>query len=282
LLWVYPLDAISIQQPKVFKMLTKIDGLIVERVSKVLYLTIDRPADLNRLSPELIDHLGLLFAELREDPDIHVVVISGSGNDFFSMGLLNPAIRASLSKDDVIRLVRRANAVFDAMEALPQIVIAAINGKVMAGAVELSLACDLRYAAMHVTMQMPEASWGGFPGAGAPVRLPLLVGKARALELICTAREIDSVEMNQLGLVQGVHPQASLKDAVAKIAQTIADNGPLAVRGAKRIMAARQEPGTRAARELSDALRHALEWSQDVNEGMTAHKESRKPNFVGR
>jgi enoyl-CoA hydratase/carnithine racemase len=282
LLWVYPLDAISIQQSKVFKMLTKIDGLIVERVSKVLYLTIDRPADLNRLSPELIDHLGLLFAELREDPDIHVVVISGSGNDFFSMGLLNPAIRASLSKDDVIRLVRRANAVFDAMEALPQIVIAAINGKVMAGAVELSLACDLRYAATHVTMQMPEASWGGFPGAGAPVRLPLLVGKARALELICTAREIDSVEMNQLGLVQGVHPQASLKDAVAKIAQTIADNGPLAVRGAKRIMAARQEPGTRAARELSDALRHALEWSQDVNEGMTAHKESRKPNFVGR
>ena len=260
----------------------KIDGLIAERVSKVLYLTIDRPADLNRLSPELIDHLALLFAELREDPEIQVVVITGSGDDFFSMGLLNPAIRASLSKDDVIRLVRRANAVFDAMEALPQIVIAAINGKVMAGAVELSLACDLRYAATHATMQMPEASWGGFPGAGAPVRLPLLVGKARALELICTAREIDSAEMNQLGLVQGVHPQASLKDAVAKIAQTISNNGPLAIRGAKRIMATRQEPGTRAARELSDALRHALEWSQDVNEGMAAHKESRKPNFIGR
>jgi enoyl-CoA hydratase/carnithine racemase len=88
--------------------------------------------------------------------------------------------------------------------------------------------------------------------------------------------------MNQLGLVQGLHPQASLRDAVAKIAQTIADNGPLAVRGAKRIMAARQEPGTRAARELSDALRHALEWSKDVNEGMAAHKEGRKPKFIGR
>ena len=263
-------------------MLQKIEGLIIERVSKVLYLTIDRPADLNRLSPELIDQLALLFSELREDPEVHVVVISGSGDDFFSMGLLNPAIRASLSKDDVIRLVRRANAVFDALEALPQIVIAAINGKVMAGAVELSLACDLRYAATHATMQMPEASWGGFPGAGAPVRLPLLVGKARALELICTARAIDSAEMNQLGLVQGVHPSALLKEAVAKIAHTIADNGPLAVRGAKRIMATRQEPGTRAARELSDALRHALEWSQDVNEGMVAHKEGRKPNFIGR
>ena len=99
-------------------------------------------------------------------------------------------------------------------------------------------------------MQMPQASWGGFPGAGAPVRWPLLVGKARALELICAAREIDSAEMNQLGLVQGVHPKASLKDAVAKIAQTIVNNGPLAVRGAKRIMATRQEPGTCAARTV--------------------------------
>lgn len=259
-----------------------IDGLIEIRDAKVLYLTIDRPDDLNRLSPELIDHLSTRLAELREDPDIHVLVISGAGDEFFSMGLLNPAIRASLTKEDVIRLVRRANVVFDALEALPQIVIAAINGKVMAGAVELALACDLRYVAAHATLQMPEAGWGGFPGAGAPVRLPVLLGKARALELICTAREIDSAEMHQLGLVQGVYQSASLSTEVAKLAQTIANNGPLAIRGAKRIMAVRQEPGLRAARELSDALRHALEWSQDVDEGMAAHKQNRFPNFLGR
>jgi enoyl-CoA hydratase/carnithine racemase len=258
------------------------DGLTETRDAKVLYLTIDRPADLNRLSPALIDHLGVRLTGLRDDTDINVVVITGSGDDIFSMGLLNPAIRASLSKDDVVRLVRRANAVFDALEALPQIVIAAINGKVLAGAVELCLACDLRYAASHATLQMPEASWGGFPGAGAPVRLPLLVGKARALELICTAREIDSTEMNHLGLVQGVYPKDSFREEVAKIARTIAGNGPLAVQGAKRIMATRQEPGARAARELSDALRHALEWSRDVDEGMAAHKENRKPDFKGR
>jgi len=263
-------------------MLQPIDGIITHRVDKVLYLTIDRPADMNRLSPDLVAYLGQLFSQLRDDTETHVLVITGSGDDFFSMGLLNPAIRASLSKDDVIRLVRRANAVFDALEALPQIVIAAINGKIMAGAVELSLACDLRYAVTHATMQMPEASWGGFPGAGAPVRLPNLVGKARALDLICTAREIDSAEMNQLGLIQGLYSQASFRDEVSKIAHTIANNGPLATRGAKRIMATRQEPGTRAARELSDALRHALEWSQDVDEGMAAHQANRKPNFVGR
>ena len=263
-------------------MLQQIDGIVTTRVSNVLYLTIDRPADMNRLIPDLVEHLGHIVAALRDDQETHVLVITGRGDDFFSMGLLNPAIRASLSKDDVIRLVRKANAVFDALEALPQITIAAINGKIMAGAVELSLACDLRYAVTHATMQMPEASWGGFPGAGAPVRLPQLVGKARALELICTAREVDSAEMSQLGLIQGLYPQATFRDEVAKTAQTIANNGPLATRGAKRIMATRQEPGTRAARELSDALRHALEWSQDVDEGMAAHKANRKPNFIGR
>ena len=263
-------------------MLNPIDGLTPKLESNVLYLTIDRPKDLNRLSPELIDHLGLLIAGLRERSDIHVVVITGAGEDYFSMGLLNPALRESMSKEDVVRLVRKANAVFDALEALPQIVIAAINGKVLAGAVELALACDLRYAAEHVTLQMPEASWGGFPGAGAPVRLPGLVGKARALELICTTRTINSAEMSQFGVVQGVYPRESFQDSVAKMAQTIAENGPLAVQGAKRIMATRQEPGTRAARELSDALRHALEWSQDVDEGMAAHKQNRKPKFVGK
>ena len=100
------------------------------------------------------------------------------------------------------------------LESLPQIVIACINGKVLAGAVELCLACDLRYAASHVTLQMPEAAWGGFPGAGAPVRLPMLVGRARALELMCTARPIDSAEMNTLALVQGVHPKETLRQEV--------------------------------------------------------------------
>jgi enoyl-CoA hydratase/carnithine racemase len=256
-------------------------GLILAREAGVLTMTIDRPDDLNRLSPELIDRLGALAAELREDTETNVVLITGRG-DIFSMGILNPAIRAGLSKDEVVRLVRRANQVFDALEAVPQVVIAGINGKVLAGAAELCLACDLRYAASSATMTMPEAAWGGFPGAGGPVRLPLLVGKARALELICTGREIDAVEMERLDLVQGVYPPERFAAAVRDIATRIAASGPLAVRGAKRIMSARQEPGFRAARELSDALRHALEWSHDVDEGIAAHRENRKPKFTGR
>lgn len=258
------------------------EGLSLTRQGGVATLTIDRPQDANRLSPELITHMGVVAESLREDLETNVLVITGAGTDIFSLGILNPAIRASLSKDEVVRLVRRANLVFDAIEALPQVVIAAINGKMLAGAVELALACDLRYAASSATLAMPEATWGGFPGAGAPVRLPLLVGKARALELICTGREIDAAEMERLGLVQGVFPAPGFAAAVKGIAERIAQSGPLAVRGAKRIMAARQEPGFRAAREMSDALRHALEWSQDVDEGIAAHRENRKPKFTGR
>ena len=251
-------------------------GLTSSRDAGVLTLTIERPDDANRLSPEVFAHLASLTQELREDRSTNVIVITGTGS-VFSMGILNPAIRAAMSKDEVVALVRKANAVFDAIEALPQIVIAALNGKAAAGAVELALACDLRYAAAGASMVMPEAAWGGFPGAGGPVRLPLIVGRARALELICTGREIDAPEMERLGIVQGILDFAD----VMQVARQIAASGPLAVRGAKRIVATRQEPGFRAARELSDALRHALEWSADVDEGIAAHKEGRKPRFKG-
>jgi len=258
------------------------EGLTLVRDGGVCTVTIDRLPELNRLSPEVIGRLAAIAESLREDTDINVLVLTGAGAEIFSMGILDPALRASYSKDDIVRLVRRANNVFDAVEALPQIVLAAINGKVAAGASELCFACDLRYAVSHATLVMPEATWGGFPGAGAPVRLPRIVGKARALELLCTGREIDAAEMERLGLVQGVFAQESFSSGVAAIARKIAENGPLAVRGAKRIAAAREEPGFRPARELSDALRHALEWSHDVDEGIAAHKENRKPKFLGR
>jgi enoyl-CoA hydratase/carnithine racemase len=260
------------------------EGLVLQRDSQspgLLTITIDRQDDLNRLTPEVLTRLGNIAAALEVDATTNVVLITASGTENFSMGILNPAIRASYSKEQIVEIVMRSNRTFDAIEALPQIVIVAINGKVLAGAVELCLACDLRYASQRATMTMPEATWGGFPGAGAPVRLPMIVGRARAIELICTGRTIDAAEMNALGLVQGLYAPDALIPSVLAIARKIADSGPLAVRGAKRISATRQEPGFQAARMLSDKLRRELEWSQDVDEGMTAHKENRKPKFVG-
>jgi len=209
-------------------------------------------------------------------------VITGSGAEFFSMGILNPVVRASYTKEQILELVRAANRLYDAIEALPQIVIAAFNGAARAGAAELSLACDIRLAASHATWALPEALWGGFPGAGGPVRLPGIVGRARALELICTGREIDAAEMERLGLVLAVYPAARLLPEAHALAARICASGPIATRGAKRIVNVRNGAGFPAARSLADALRHALEWSHDVDEGMAAHRENRAPRFTGR
>ena len=258
------------------------EGVGFGRDGSVVTITLARPADQNRLTRDVLVTLQDIADRLSGDGEIHVVVITGSGTEFFSMGILNPAVRASYSKEQILELVRFANRLYDAIEALPQIVIAALNGVARAGAAELALACDIRLAAAHATFALPEARWGGFPGAGGPVRLPAIVGRGRALELICTGREVDALEMERLGLVLGVYPAERLLPEAQALAARIGASGPLATRGAKRIMNVRNAAGFAAARALSDALRHELEWSRDVDEGMAAHREGRAPRFTGR
>jgi len=245
-------------------------------------ITIDRPGDQNRFTREVLVALQTIVDELAGDAETQAVVLTGGGTQFFSMGILNPAVRASYTKEQILDLVRMANRLYDALEALPQIVLAALNGIARAGAAELSLACDIRLAATQATFALPEALWGGFPGAGGPVRLPMIVGRARALELICTGREIDAAEMERLGLVLAVHPSERLLPEALALAARISASGPLATRGAKRIVNTRLYGGFGEARALADTLRHALEWSQDVDEGMAAHREGRSPRFTGR
>jgi len=137
-------------------------------------------------------------------------------------------------------------------------------------------------ASTDATLSMPEAQWGGFPGVGRPHRLGMALGHSRALELICTGREIDASAMDKYGSVQGPHPKGTVKHAAQAMAQTIGGNGPLATRGAKRILRERRAPGCAEARVLSDELRRLLEFSEDVDEGMTVHKEGRRAAFKGR
>ena len=160
----------------------------VERDGRAMTITLDRPDDQNRLTRDVLLTLQGLVDGLGVDEGTHAVVITGSGAAFFSMGILNPVVRGSYTKDQILELVRMANRLYDAIEALPQIVIAAFNGAARAGAAELSLACDIRLAAAHATFALPEALWGGFPGAGGPVRLPGIVGRARALEFFLQRR----------------------------------------------------------------------------------------------
>jgi len=260
----------------------KDDEVLFERDGRVATITLNRPADQNRLTRDVLLRIQSMVDGLGEDGEVQAVVVTGSGRDYFSMGILNPAVRATYTKDQILELVRIANRLYDAIEALPQIVIAALNGAARAGAAELALACDIRLAAAHATFALPEALWGGFPGAGGPVRLPVIVGRARALELICTGREVDAAEMERIGLVLAVHPADQLLPEALALARRIGQSGPLATRGAKRIINVRNLAGPAAGRALADALRHALEWSRDVDEGMAAHREGRPPRFIGR
>jgi len=248
----------------------------------VATITLGRPAEQNRLTRSVLLELQGIVDELAGDGTVQAVVVTGRGSAFFSMGILNPVVRASYSKEQILELVRLANRVYDALETLPQIVIAALNGATRAGAAELSLACDIRLAAAHATFALPEALWGGAPGAGGPVRLPMLVGRARALDIICTGRELDAAEMERLGLVLAVYPADRLLAEARALAARIAASGPLATRAAKRIVNTRLFGGFGEARALSDALRHAVEWSQDIDEGAAAHREGRTPRFTGR
>jgi enoyl-CoA hydratase len=258
------------------------DGIAIARDGGVITITLDRPGDQNRLTRDLLIALQGIVDRLGGDGEIQAVVITGGGTEFFSMGILNPAVRATYTKEQILDLVRIASRLYDALEALPQIVIAALNGIARAGAAELALACDMRLPASHATFALPEARWGGFPGAGGPVRLPSIVGRARALELICTGRVVDAAEMERLGLVLSVYPAERLLPEAKALAAHISASGPLATRGAKRIMNVRAAAGLAAARALSDALRHELEWSRDVDEGMAAHRDGRPPRFTGR
>ncbi|MER2535911.1 MAG: enoyl-CoA hydratase/isomerase family protein [Rhizobiaceae bacterium] len=248
----------------------------------VATVTLANEQEQNRLTQAMLEQLLSFCAEMRSNPAVHVVIVTGAGSEVFSTGLLTPQLKADLGKEGVMDLVRLANRVFDAIEELPQIVVTAVNGIVRAGAVELMLACDMRIAADHCRLSMPEARWGCFPGAGAPVRLPVLIGGPRALDLICTGREIDARTMERMGIVERLVEGGNLHSEVRAFADVLASNGPAALRGAKQIARIRQRPGFEEARALSDRLRHEFEWSADADEGIEAHLAGRRPVFTGR
>ena len=174
-----------------------------------------------------------------------------------------------------------ANRTFDAVEALPQIVIAGINGAIRAGACELALVSDIRLMAVHATWQMPDAHGGGFPGAGAPVRLPMMVGMAHMLEMVALSKIYTATELHHMGLVGQVVEGSHLLPALHELAARYAQVGPLASLGAKAVARTRMTQGFGAARLLSDHLRRSFEFTHDADEGMDAHLSGRKPDFKG-
>jgi len=256
--------------------------VLVAREGRIVTLTLNRPEDGNRWRKEMLLAFEPVVEALHRDEDAHVVVIRGAGGEYFSWGAFDPAIRGAMGKQEIVDFVLRGSRLRDSLELLPQIVIAALNGKARGNGVELALACDMRFVSSRATISFPEADMGGIPGGGGPARLPSVVGRARALELICSGREVGAEEMVRIGFALAVYPPAKLMNEVMAFARRIAEKGPIALRGAKRIAHTRLAPGLREARQLSDELRAKLEWSHDVDEAIAAHREGRKPRFTGK
>jgi enoyl-CoA hydratase/carnithine racemase len=159
--------------------------------------------------------------------------------------------------------------------------IAAINGHTFGWGMEISLACDIRLAAADATLCFPETALGVFPGAGGTVRLPRVIPAGLAKELIYTARRFDGEEAERIGFVNRAYPADQLMEEALALARSIAANGPLGVRGAKKVIEQTSRMPMSQAIEFSNAVRMPLNFTKDFAEALAAFKEKRKPEFRG-
>ncbi|MHC4262584.1 MAG: enoyl-CoA hydratase-related protein, partial [Planctomycetota bacterium] len=204
----------------------------MRREGDLVWLTIERPEVMNCLSFPTLKRIRTLCEELREDLSVRCVLITGSGEKAFCAGA-DLKERKTMPKERVPEFVKNIRRTMDDVEALPQPTIAVVNGFAFGGGTELLLACDLRVAATTAKFGLTEVALAIIPGAGGTQRLPRLVGKSRAKDLILTGRRIDAVEGERIGLVNRVAEPSELNDVAREVAEAIAANGPVAVRAAK-------------------------------------------------
>src|SRR5262245_217063 len=181
------------------------DLVLVEREGDLVWITIARPEVMNCLSFPTLKRLRTLCEELREDLSARAILITGSGDKAFCAGA-DLKERKTMPMDRVPEFVKHIRRTMDDIEALPQPTNAAVNGFALGGGMELLLACDLRVAAEHAQFGLTETTLAIIPGAGGTQRLPRLVGRSRAKDLILTGRRIDAVEAERIGLVNRIAP----------------------------------------------------------------------------
>ena len=253
----------------------------LSREGDLAWVTIERPEVMNCLSFPTLKRLRTLCAELREDLSIRVILFTGAGEKAFCAGA-DLKERRTMAKERVPDFVRNIRATMDDVEALPQPTIAVVNGVAFGGGTELLLACDLRVAAPHVQLGLTETSLAIIPGAGGTQRLPRLVGRSRAKDLILTARRIDVAEAERMGLVNRVAGEGRLRETALELARSIAENGPVAVRAAKEAVDRGCELPIERGLEVEALCYEKVLPTKDRLEALAAFGEKRKPRFEGR
>ena len=252
-----------------------------EQKGNLAYVTLNRPSAMNAFNYDMLVELGQITEAIRINPDIRVVIFTGSGERAFSVGA-DLKERKTLTDLQVKRNLYKIGEVFTAIDALPQPTIAMMNGYAFGGGMELALACDFRIAADSAIMGLTETGLAIIPGAGGTQRLPRLIGETKALELILTARRLTTTEALQYGLVTKVSATEDLTEVTANFADSILANGPIALQQAKFAI----KQGMNADLQTGLAIeRKAYEITiptEDRIEALTAFAEKRKPVFKGK
>ncbi len=250
------------------------------RVDHLAWLTIERPEVMNCLSFPTLRRFRTLLEELREDKTLRCIMITGAGEKAFCAGA-DLKERYTMDAERVPDFVRNIRALMDDVEQMPQPTVAVMNGFAFGGGTELALACDLRVAAENAVLGLTETSLAIIPGAGGTQRLPRLVGKSRAKDLILTARRLDAMEAASMGLVNRTAPKGQLGAVALEVAERISRNGPVAVRAAKEAIDKGCELSLEDGLEFeAECYSRTLETSDRI-EALTAFAEKRKPKYRG-
>ena len=254
--------------------------LLFDLSDGIARITVNRPDKLNALNGAVIRELGEAAAEVERERGIRGVILTGAGSKAFVAGADIGEIAAQSPIDGLTR-AREGQRVFRRLEQCGKPVIAAVNGFALGGGCELAMACHLRIAAEHAKFGQPEVKLGIGPGYGGTVRLPRLVGRGRALELLMTGRMIDAAEAHRIGLVNQVVPADRLLPECETLLRSILENGPLAVRACLDAVDAGLGMTVDDALDLEAGWFGLLSGTEDMREGTRAFLEKRKATFTG-
>lgn len=256
------------------------ENLLLDRHGAVALLTINRPQVLNALNTPTMGELHRAVLELTQDIGVRAVIITGSGDKSFVAGAdINELAvrRPAQGKEHALK----GQHVFDLIENMGKPVIAAINGYALGGGCELAMACTLRIASNTARIGQPEINLGLIPGYGGTQRLPRLVGKGVALEMLLTGRRIDADEALRIGLVSRVVPAETLMAEAMTLASDLAGRAPIAMQYIIEAVNRGLEVSFDKAQFLEATLFGLVASTEDMREGTSAFLQKRKPEFKG-
>jgi enoyl-CoA hydratase len=256
------------------------ENLLIEREGSFAILTINRPKVLNALNTQTLDELRRAILELKHDESVRAVVLTGAGDKSFVAGadINELAVQTPPGGREHALAGQR---VLDLIEQMGKPVIAAINGYALGGGCELAMACTIRIAADTAKLGQPEINLGIMPGYAGSQRLPRLVGKGRALELLLGGEQISAPEAHRIGLVNRVVPAGELMAEAKKLAATLAAKAPIAVRYILEAVHQGLELPLAQAQNFEATLFGLAASTDDMREGTAAFLEKRKPAFKG-